>query len=207
MTSDLPREVLDFLSPERLWHRHEVLSRPSPIPAIPGVYGWWFDRLPIPLDASNCRQFQELTLLYTGISPKRPPLNGRPASRGQLRQRIRTHYAGNAEGSTLRKTLGCLLAAELGIQLRRVGSGSRRTFVQGEQELSQWMAEHAYVSFTPHERPWELEERLIELLDLPLNLDGNSRNAFHPELTRVRRDAVAAANQLPVAPNPRVGGR
>lgn len=53
----------------------------------------------------------------------------------------------------------------------------------------------------------ELEERLIELLDLPLNLDGNSRNAFHPELTRVRRDAVASANALPVVPNPGVGGR
>jgi hypothetical protein len=30
-------------------------------------------------------------------------------------------YAGNAGGSTLRKTLGCLLAGQLGIQLRRVG--------------------------------------------------------------------------------------
>jgi hypothetical protein len=88
-----------------------------------------------------------------------------------------------------------------------VGSGSRRTFVGGEQKLSRWMGEHAYVSFVSHERPWELEERLIELLDVPLNLDGNSRNAFHPELTRVRRDAVVAANLLPVLPNPRVGGR
>jgi hypothetical protein len=69
------------------------------------------------------------------------------------------------------------------------------------------MGEHAYVSVMPHDRPWELEERLIELLDLPLNLDGNSRNVFHMELTRVRRDAVASANALPVVPNPGVGGR
>jgi hypothetical protein len=69
------------------------------------------------------------------------------------------------------------------------------------------MGEHTCVSFMPHERPWELEERLIELLDLPLNLDGNSRNVFHMELTRVRRDAVASANALPVVPNPGVGGR
>ena len=202
-----PADVLEFLSPERLWPRDEVLSRPSPIPAVPGVYGWWFNRLPATCDVSNCRQLDGFTLLYTGISPKRPPRNGRAPSRGQLRQRIVTHYAGNAEGSTLRKTLGCLLAAELGIQLRRVGSGSRRTFVDGEQQLSRWMGEHAYISFAPHERPWELEELLIDLLDLPLNLDGNSRNAFHSELTRVRRDAVVAANLLPVVPNPRVGGR
>jgi hypothetical protein len=69
------------------------------------------------------------------------------------------------------------------------------------------MGEHAYVSIMPHERPWELEERLIELLDLPLNLDGNSGNAFHPVLTRARRDAVVAANLLPVLPNPSMGGR
>ena len=151
MSSNLPAHVAEFLSPERLWRREEVLSRPSPIPAVPGVYGWWFDRLPAPIDVSACRQVDGLTLLYTGISPKRPPRNERPASIGQLRQRIVTHYAGNAEGSTLRKTLGYLLAAELGIKLRRVGSGSRRIFVDGEQKLSRWMSEHAYVSFLPHE--------------------------------------------------------
>ncbi|MGY1728084.1 GIY-YIG nuclease family protein [Geodermatophilus sp. SYSU D01062] len=196
-----------FLVPEYVWCRGEVLSRPSPIPARPGVYGWWFNRLPTTLDATGCRTWRGLTLLYTGISPKRPPTNGRPPSKGQLRQRITTHYAGNAEGSTLRKTLGCLLADELGIQLRRVGSGRRRTFVDGEQVLSAWMAEHAFVSVVEHPRPWELEDRLIATLDLPLNLEGNSRNAFHAALTEVRRSAVAAANELPVLPNPRVGGR
>jgi hypothetical protein len=200
-------DVALFLSPERLWRRQEVLSRPSPVPAVPGVYGWWFDRLPMPMDTSGCRTYRGATLLYTGISPKRPPMNGRAPSRGQLRQRIVTHYAGNAEGSTLRKTLGCLLTAQLGIQLRRVGSGSRRTFLDGEQTLSSWMAEHALVSFVPHKRPWELEDQLIASLDLPLNLEGNSRNPFHVQLTDIRKRAVAIANELPVVPNPGIGGR
>ena len=191
-----------FLTPERVWRREEVLQRPSPIPAVPGVYGWWFDRPPAAMDTTGCRTWQGLTLLYTGISPKRPPRNGRPPSRGQLRQRITTHYAGNAEGSTLRKTLGCLLADELGIELRRVGSGRRRTFVRGEQVLSDWMAKHAFVSVVQHPRPWEIEDRLIATLDVPLNLEGNSRNAFHAELTEVRRRAVVTANELPIVPNP-----
>ncbi|WP_386143941.1 GIY-YIG nuclease family protein [Streptomyces yanii] len=38
-----------------------------------------------------------------------------------LRTRVRYHYRGNAAGSTLRLTLGCLL----GLELRRVGSGKR----------------------------------------------------------------------------------
>jgi hypothetical protein len=205
--NEMPSDVTRFLTPERLWRRDEVLSRPCPVPALPGVYGWWFNRLPTPIDTSGCHEFDGFTLLYTGISPKAPPQNGHPASKGQLRQRIKTHYANNAEGSTLRKTLGCLLASELGIQLRRVGSGKRRTFIDGESRLSQWMGEHAFVSFVVHDRPWEFEDRLIRLLDVPLNLDGNSRNAFHPELTRIRREAVASANALPVVPNPGVGGR
>jgi hypothetical protein len=83
------------------------------------------------------------TLLYGGIAPKAPPANGRPASRQTLRKRIRYHYTGNAAGSTLRLTLGCLLAERLGMQLRRVGSHRRLTFAAGEGKLSAWMADHA----------------------------------------------------------------
>jgi hypothetical protein len=159
---------------------------------------------------SQCSQHDGLTLLYAyaGISPNQPPRNGRPASKQSLRQRIRYHYTGNAEGSTLRKTLGCLLAAELGIQLRRVGSGNRLTFADGEQELSRWMAENAFVSWVVHSSPWELEDQLIATLDLPLNLQGNSRNQFHPVLTRVRAKCVEEAKALPILSNPgREAGR
>ena len=146
------------------------------------------------------------TLLYTGISPKRPPAGGRPASSQTLRHRIRYHYTGNAEGSTLRKTLGSLLTGELGIELRRVGSGTRMTFGVGEQALSAWMAENARVSWVVEEAPWLLEHHLIKHLDVPLNLDGNSHNRFHRELTARRAAAVARARALPIVPNPAVGG-
>ena len=146
-----------------------------------------------------------MTLLYAGISPNRPPQNGRPPSKQNLRERIRYHYTGNAEGSTLRKTLGCLLADELGIQLRRVGSGRRMTFVEGEAALSAWMADNAYVSWVVRDSPWQLEEYLIAALDLPLNLQGNAHNNFHLRLTRARADCVAQARNLPVAPNPGFG--
>lgn len=107
----------------------------------------------------------------------------------------------------MRKTLGCLLADELGIQLRRVGSGNRVTFVEGEQVLSAWMAENAYVSWVVLDRPWELEEELIAALDVPLNLKENSRNQFHPVLTQARAQCLARAWTLPVLPNPGIGGR
>ena len=207
MGVELKDEIADFLEPSRIYSREDVLARPAAVPAAGGIYGWWFRRLPAPMDVVVCQKHRGLTLLYVGISPRRPLPDGRSASRQHLRLRLQTHYSGNAEGSTLRKTLGCLLADELGIQLRRVGSGNRMTFVTGEQRLSAWMEQNAFVSWAVRDRPWELEEFLIATLDLPLNLEGNSRNRFHPELTRARARCVADAKALPALPNPGVGGR
>lgn len=139
-----------------------------------------------------------LTLLYVGIAPKPPPRNGRQPSTQTLRHRIRYHLQGNAAGSTLRLTLGCLLRDSLGIQLRRVGSGKRLTFADDEQRLSAWLGENAGVAWMVHPEPWQVEEELIRQLSLPLNLDQNNRHPFHPVLSSVRRDAKAAAWALPV---------
>ena len=80
------------------------------------------------------------------------------------------------------------------------------TFVEGEQALSAWMADNAYVSWLVRDRPWQLEDELIAALDLPLNLQGNAHNQFHPLLTRARARCVAQARELPVEPNPGTGG-
>jgi|SRR5579862_5166519 len=196
-----------FVNPERVFSRQEVLADPTPVPAKDDVYGWWFRQLPPLVDGGGCCQRQGLTLLYAGISPDKPAANGGLPSMQNIQKRIRYHYTGNAEGSTLRKTLGCLLTGELEIQLRRVGSGSRMTFAEGEHALSDWMAENAYVGWVVRSRPWELEDYLIAVLNLPLNLKGNSRNQFHTVLTATRARCVAQAKALPILPNPGVGGR
>jgi hypothetical protein len=194
-------EIAAFLHPTHLYSREQVLAGPSPVPASPGVYGWWFRNLPAPVDIQGCIRNGGLPLLYIGISPSRPPSNGGAPSRQNLRKRLRQHYDRSAEASTLRRTLGCLLADELGLQLRRVGStGRRTTFTDGEQVLSAWMAENAFVSWVVRDRPWELEDALIDGLELPLNLKGNSRSAFHPALTRARARCLAEARALPVLP-------
>jgi hypothetical protein len=201
---ELGSEIAAFLNPAHLHSRQEVLARPSPVPAADGVYGWWFRRLPAPIDTRGCARHHGRTLLYIGISPSRPPANGRPASRQNLRKRLRQHYARSAEASTLRRTLGCLLADELGLQLRRVGSSGRRTtFVTGERVLSTWMEENAFVSWVARARAWELEDQLIQELDLPLNLQDNSGHPFHQTLTEARARCLARARALPVLPNVR----
>ena len=80
------------------------------MPASPGVYAWYFDKIPDGLPVDGCKTVGDFTLLYVGISPKKPSQAGK-VSKQSLRTRIRYHYRGNAAGSTLRLTLGSLLAA------------------------------------------------------------------------------------------------
>lgn len=192
--------VESLLSPEKLWSREELLApSSSPVPKTSGVYAWYFASVPGPIAVGACHSYDDMPLLYVGIAPKKPYADGR-RSKSTLHQRVRYHYAGNAEGSTLRLTLGCLLSEALGIELRRVGSGTRRTFSEGERELSKWMSANAFVCWVEDTQPWALEEQLIARYDLPLNLDQNKRNAFHPELTAIRKAAKARAAALPVLP-------
>lgn len=186
-----------LLRPDRLWSRDEVLGRPSAVPRVAGVYAWFFRTVPGTIDVSKCRRFDGMTLLYVGIAPKKPYKDGRRSS-STLHQRVRYHYRGNAAGSTLRLNLGCLLSEALGIELRRVGSGSRRTFSVGEQTLSDWMGNNAFVHWLEHSEPWTVEEDVINRFDVPLNLDQNTHNAFHPELSAARRRAKQRAATLPV---------
>lgn len=180
--------------------RDQVLAKDCPVPALPGVYGWWFDKFPANnIDTAGCYKRDGMTLLYAGISPSKPPANGKNPSRQNIRRRIRYHYNGNAYGSTLRFTLGSLL----GLSLRRVGSGQRVHFHEGEWILNDWMSEHVFVSWVTHSEPWVLEDELIEKYDLPLNLMGNRHNAYHPVLSAVRSAARRGAMELPVLPNPR----
>jgi hypothetical protein len=188
-----------ILQPDRFWSRAEVLANPSPVPRQPGVYGWYFKSIPLGIPTANCRSQDGLTLLYTGTAPKAPPQNGRAPSSQLLWDRIRNHYRGNAEGSTLRRTLGCILAEELGIHLRRVGSGKRLTFHTGESKLNEWMAANAFVVWFVRQHPWELECEMIRSVSLPLNLHQNAAHPYHVVLSAVRRAAKEQARGLPIA--------
>ena len=117
-------EYLDKLvNPNRLYTRTEVLQRKGPVPNEAGVYAWYFKETPPRVPLEKCVIHENMHLLYVGISPSKPSRQGKTSSQN-LSKRIKYHYRGNAEGSTLRLTLGCLLAEHLGIELRRVGSGN-----------------------------------------------------------------------------------
>lgn len=191
---------------EAFWERAplhttvEVLSRPSPVPCRPGIYAWFFRKAPAGIDDHGAFERDGLRLLYVGISPKAPPADGSPQSHQNLYTRVRYHCTGNAEGSTLRLTLGCLLADELGIELRRVGSGKRLTFSDGEAVLREWMAATALVAFIEHPTPWVPEPEIIGRLDLPLNIEHNAHNPQRPFVRAARARCKARARELSILP-------
>jgi hypothetical protein len=164
----------------------------------PGIYAWYFREIPPHIETDSCISFENLHLLYVGISPSTPPKNGKPPSGQTIYDRIRNHYKGNAKGSTLRLTLGCLLSEKLNIELRRIGTGDRMTFGAGEKTLSEWMGENAFVTWIHHDGPWILEEQLIRELFLPLNLEMNQHNTNYPIVSGVRGKAKAKARNLPI---------
>lgn len=187
----------ELLKPDHLTSRAEALTRRTPVPAQPGVYAWYFDVPPpgVPLEGTHRAECGPL--LYVGIAPREPRRSDSKPSSQNLRKRIRNHFRGNASGSTLRKTLGSLLALELGIQLRRTGKSERPTFGAGEAALSDWMAEHARVCWLVDAAPWHIEAELISELVLPLNLNQNKHSGFHATLSAARAEQKRIALELP----------
>jgi hypothetical protein len=191
-------QSLDVLvNPERLYSRGEVLVNPSPIPKTSGIYAWYFKETPTQVPVDDCVDHNGSKLLYVGISPKKPSRTSKPSTQ-TLWHRIRSHYRGNAEGSTLRLTLGCLLSDQLEIELRRVGSGKRMTFHSGEEKISNWMEINAFVTWVSHDEPWKLEDKAIKELSLPLNLKDNIKHRFHRTLSSVRRSKKRTARAKPI---------
>lgn len=172
-----------ILRPERVYSLDDVSNHPCPVPAAPGVYGWYFREIPPDVPVRNCESHKGLTLLYVGRAP-----DSRKSSQS-LRIRIKNDY-GPRRASTLRRSLGVLLERPLGLELRKVG-GTGRKFDYGDTEelLSDWMSDNAFVVWVEHSKPWVVEPRLIASLDLPLNMTGNKGHPFYPRLKELRASA------------------
>ena len=186
--------VSRLTTPYQIYGRSDVVSKPRPIPASRGIYAWFFRNIPSGIPTNDCKKFNELTLLYVGISPSRA------TSANNLQRRIRYHYCGNASGSTLRLSLGVLLTPISSFPLRRVGSGRRMTFTHlGEQWLDDWMEQNAFVAWMEHPEPWAVEAGVISRLSLPLNIQDNRNHPFSVELRKHRRQAMDLARSSAVA--------
>lgn len=185
-SEEASRELLSG-APLFTWQDLELDSRLPPRRA--GVYAWFFTDPPDAVPTSDCIVRDGAYLFYVGIASDK---------RKGLYSRVREHFTLNAEGSTLRRSLGCLLEEKLGTVLVR--AGSRRTFGPGESALTAWMQAHARVAWFPMENPERIERRLIASLLPPLNLDQNETHPFHRPLTEIRRRARRRADAAATRP-------
>jgi len=180
-----------LIGPERLWHRAELLAHPGPTIPNAGVYAWYFRGMPQIVPQEECKKIDGCALLYLGIAPSSE------ASRATLRGRIRQHLKGNASGSTLRLSLGCVLSDNLNLRLQPTGHTGRLTFADGESELSRWMEGSAFVVWNECPQPWIHEAELIRALRPPLNLDHNEQHPFCNQLRVLRQRHRQAARGTP----------
>lgn len=144
----------------------------------PGLYSWWVDDVGADVLSSGLGMPIEPGLIYAGLAgATRWPSGQR--SRNTLWLRIATmHLAGNHEFSTFRRTLGAILAAEVG-----------STDVD-EPKLSEWMRDHLRVvtiSFDDRDELGRLEKRVLAELNPPLNLQGMSSTPVRRRLKELRR--------------------
>jgi hypothetical protein len=114
-------------------------------------------------------------LLYVGSS-----------ERLGLRTRMLHHLHGDSRKSTLRQSIGVILARHLG--LRGVAAPGRTAFHfgKGEKILSRWMQENLQFSHLCCEYPVDAERLLMQTHRPPLNIKECERSPFAQHLLALR---------------------
>jgi hypothetical protein len=104
-----------------------------------------------------------------------------------LRDRIGgNHLRGSIYGSTFRRTLAACLRLPLGLRVASPGKLER----DSELALTEWMIDHLSVAvhaFPDRDALKSLEERVLERLNPPLNLEGMSATPVRAQLSALRR--------------------
>lgn len=160
------------------------------IPAVPGLYTWWTVPAGLPTVAGPPHPtVPDLRLLYIGIAPSST------TSRSTLRSRVAGHHIrGNIRGSTLRRSLATLLAADLDLHPYFRDPKVCLPAVE-EDQLRAWQHDHLRLTWAEHPTPWTVEAMVIAALTPPLNLEHNQGHPFYAPLSAARAAFRAQAQQ------------
>ena len=188
MNEDQKKKFLAGLS--NLYSRAQIVADPSPLKGKRGFNLWFFKEIPGDTPTDGCFKKDGLTLLFIGISPARED------SHHDLYGRIyKNHCTAKAKFSTLRTSLGVLLAEESGYPLR---VGNVMTFTRdGEDWLNDWMDKNAFVCWYEHKAPWEIKEQVITAFSTPLNIQDGT-HPFRKILKGRRVEAKRLAREMPI---------
>lgn len=163
--------------------------------ADPGLYSWWVDPAGADELAEGLDASVEAGRIYAGQAGATKWPSGKVGA-ATLASRIGSqHVRGRIRGSTFRLTLASALRASLG----PVVEGPKKLAGESEDELSRWIAGHLTVAvhpFAERDALSDLEDRVLDVLDPPLNLDGRPPSDVRSSLSR-RRASLGAATAPP----------
>jgi hypothetical protein len=155
----------------------------------PGLYSWWVDEAGARGLSSGLRGEVVPGRIYAGQTGATKWPSG-TVGRATLRSRISSqHLRGRIRGSTFRLTLASVLAEELDLK----PIAPRKIGPDGEARLTRWMLERLTVAvhpFAERDALADLEQRVLNELDPPLNLDGRPASEIRGALTRLRAGPV-----------------
>lgn len=126
------------------------------------------------------QSFDGLNVIYTGI-----------ASKSLKKRDYRQHFKGNASSSTLRKSLGVLFGYKLIPRDKNPKSRKTKFNLKDETKLSNWMNLNLVMYFLPNSDIDDLENKLFERLNPPLNLSKNKNlinESFRKSLSKLRNN-------------------
>lgn len=175
---ELDRILKHFEAPFPFLSRSITGSRPFRVPHANGIYGFYFRNYPKVVIDTNTLEKSGFRLLYIGISPSRT------GTHQKLRDGIKKHLFMNASVSTLRTSLGCVLADNLGLHM--VKRGKKYWFGNDEEILDRWLEKNMRFTWYLTPSPWLYESELLKVIQAPLNLEGNKHHNFYPVLSNLR---------------------
>ena len=159
---------------------------------LPGLYAWQVDEEGAADLSKGLGVEVQSNLIYAGQAGATKWPSGSRSDQ-TLRGRIQSnHLNGNVRGSTFRRTLAACLVERLALGPLR---GSPRSLAPGcEKRLSAWIRNHLSVTvfgFVDRDLLKDLEARVLNILDPPLNLDGMRSSLARSRLSRLRRELFA----------------
>ena len=168
----------------------------------PGLYSWWVDADGAALLGAGLGEAVPPGLIYAGQAGATAWPSGKTGS-ATLASRIGgQHVRGGVRSSTFRLTLASILVGELGF----THLGPRKLTPMSETQLSAWITRHMSVlpyPFPNRDTLGDLENRVLAVLDPPLNLDGRPASAVRQRLSALRALLRGApAGETPHGPPP-----
>lgn len=120
------------------------------------------------------KKFQGLNVIYVGL-----------ASKSLSKRDFRQHFRGNNAGSsTLRKSIGSLMSLTKIPRDKKVDSKKTKFSIQDEKKLTKWMNENLVLFVCPNADYINVEIKLINEFNPPLNLKDN-RNEINSNFRKL----------------------